>query len=115
MEHHPPPGRPRCGSPGAPPCRIRVIPCGPARRPDGQVVLLLLAHLRAHPQLDFSPYELAKLLRLSHGTVRRHLLRLWLEVPGMRPVHPHIRKNGIAAVPGRTPSYDWSRLTNNRN
>src|SRR6516164_3873139 len=46
---------------------------------------------------------------------RRHLLRLWLEAPGMRPVHPHIRKNGIAAVPGRTPSYDWSRLTKNRN
>ena len=46
---------------------------------------------------------------------RRHLLRLWLEVPEMRPVHPHIRKNGIAAVPGRTPSYDWSRLTKNRN
>jgi hypothetical protein len=46
---------------------------------------------------------------------RRHLLRLWLEVPKMRPVHPHIRKNGIAPVPGRTPSYDWSRLTRNRN
>jgi len=53
-----------------------VTASGPARRPDGQVALLLLAHLRAHPQLDFSPYELAKLLRLSHGTVRRHLLRL---------------------------------------
>ncbi len=49
---------------------------GHVRRPDGQVVLLVLAHLRAHPQLDFSPYELAKPLRLSHGTVRRHLLRL---------------------------------------
>jgi len=46
---------------------------------------------------------------------RRHLLRLWLEVPGMRPVHPHIRRNGIAAVPGRTPSFDWARLTKNRN
>jgi alpha-ketoglutarate-dependent taurine dioxygenase len=46
---------------------------------------------------------------------RRHLLRLWLEVPDMRPVHPYIRKNGIAAVSGRTPSYDWSRLTKNRN
>ena len=46
---------------------------------------------------------------------RRHLLRLWLEAPGMRPVHPHIRRNGIAPVPGRTPSYDWSTLTNNRN
>jgi hypothetical protein len=46
---------------------------------------------------------------------RRHLLRLWLEVPGMRPVHPHIRRNGIEAVPGRTPSYDWSKLTKNRN
>jgi hypothetical protein len=45
---------------------------------------------------------------------RRHLLRLWLETPGMRPVHPHIRKNGIAAVPGRTPSYDWSKWTSNR-
>jgi hypothetical protein len=46
---------------------------------------------------------------------RRHLLRLWLEVPQMRPVHPHIRSGGIEAVPGRTPSYDWSRLTKNRN
>jgi hypothetical protein len=46
---------------------------------------------------------------------RRHLLRLWLEVPQMRPVHPHIRSGGIEAVPGRTPSYDWSKLTNNRN
>jgi hypothetical protein len=46
---------------------------------------------------------------------RRHLLRLWLEVPGMRPVHPHIRRGGIEAVAGRKPSYDWSRLTKNRN
>lgn len=46
---------------------------------------------------------------------RRHLLRLWLEVPGLRAVHPYIRKNGIAPVPGRTPSYDWSKLTKNRN
>jgi len=46
---------------------------------------------------------------------RRHLLRLWLEVPQMRPVYPHIKSGGIEAVPGRTPSYDWSRLTNNRN
>jgi hypothetical protein len=46
---------------------------------------------------------------------RRHLLRLWLEVPGMRPVHPHIRRNGIEAVTGRTPSFDWARLTKNRN
>ena len=46
---------------------------------------------------------------------RRHLLRLWLEVPAMRPVHPHIRKNGIAAVTGRTPSFDWASLTKNRN
>jgi Taurine catabolism dioxygenase TauD, TfdA family len=46
---------------------------------------------------------------------RRHLLRLWLEVPQMRSVHPHIRTGGIAAVPGRTPSFDWSKLTPNRN
>ncbi len=37
---------------------------------------------------------------------RRHLLRLWLEVPSMRPVHPHIQGGGIEAVPGRAPSYD---------
>ena len=46
---------------------------------------------------------------------RRHLLRLWLEVPGMRPVHSYIRRNGIEAIPGRTPSFDWARLTKNRN
>ena len=46
---------------------------------------------------------------------RRHLLRLWLEVPQLRPVHPHIQSRGIEAVPGRTPSYDWSKLTKNRN
>jgi Taurine catabolism dioxygenase TauD, TfdA family len=45
---------------------------------------------------------------------RRHLLRLWLEVPGMRPVHPYIKKNGIAPVSGRTPSFDWAALTGNR-
>jgi predicted ArsR family transcriptional regulator len=49
---------------------------GHARRPDGQIPLLVLGHLQAHPQLDFSPYELAKALRVSHGTIRRHLLRL---------------------------------------
>jgi hypothetical protein len=46
---------------------------------------------------------------------RRHLLRLWLDVPGMRPVHPYIKKNGIEAIAGRTPSYDWASLTKNRN
>jgi hypothetical protein len=45
---------------------------------------------------------------------RRHLLRLWLDVPSMRPVHPHIKSGGIEAVPGRASSYDWSRLTSNR-
>lgn len=47
-----------------------------ARRGDGQVPLLLLAHMHAYPHSDFSPYELAKALHVSHGTVRRHLLRL---------------------------------------
>jgi hypothetical protein len=46
---------------------------------------------------------------------RRHLLRLWLEVPEMRPVHPYIRRNGIAAIAGRTPSFDFANLTKNRN
>ena len=48
---------------------------------------------------------------------RRHLLRLWLEVPGMRPVHPHINLfdgQGIAPVAGRTPTYDWKGLTTTR-
>jgi hypothetical protein len=48
---------------------------------------------------------------------RRHLLRLWLEVPGMRMVHPHVHTfegGGIAPVAGRTPSYDWKDLTNRR-
>lgn len=49
---------------------------GPARRCDGHIVQLLLAHIRAHPQLEFSPYERGKTLGISHGTVRRHLLRL---------------------------------------
>jgi hypothetical protein len=44
---------------------------------------------------------------------RRHLLRLWLEVPGMRPVHPYVRGRGVVAVPGRTPSFDWAALTKN--
>ena len=45
---------------------------------------------------------------------RRHLLRLWLEAPWMRRVHPHVHLfagGGIAAVAGKTPSFDWSRLT----
>ncbi|HYB41135.1 MAG TPA: TauD/TfdA family dioxygenase [Candidatus Methylomirabilis sp.] len=48
---------------------------------------------------------------------RRHLLRLWLEVPGMRPVHRHVHLfdgNGIAPVAGRTPSFDWRHLTDRR-
>ena len=48
---------------------------------------------------------------------RRHLLRLWLEVPGMRPVHPHVHLfdgQGIAPVAGRTPTYDWGNLTTRR-
>lgn len=51
----------------------------PDRRADGQVEHLIMAHLRTHPDLDFSPYDLAKALSLSHGTIRRHLLRLAAE------------------------------------
>lgn len=47
-----------------------------ARRKDGDVVALLLTHLRSYPELDFSPLELGRVLRVSHGTARRHLLRL---------------------------------------
>lgn len=42
---------------------------------------------------------------------RRHLLRLWLEVPEMRPVHPYVRGHGVKPVEGRTPSFDWSSVT----
>jgi Taurine catabolism dioxygenase TauD, TfdA family len=49
---------------------------------------------------------------------RRHLLRLWLEAPWIRPVHPHVHLFeggvGIAAVSGRTPSFDWRPLTSDR-
>jgi Taurine catabolism dioxygenase TauD, TfdA family len=48
---------------------------------------------------------------------RRHLLRLWLEAPGMRAVHPHVHLfegGGIAPVAGRTPSFDWRHLTDKR-
>jgi hypothetical protein len=53
-----------------------VTTATPVRRRYGQIPQLVLAHLAAYPQLDFSPYELAKVLRASHGTVRRHLLHL---------------------------------------
>jgi hypothetical protein len=48
---------------------------------------------------------------------RRHLLRLWLEVPGMRAVHRHLtifEGESIVPVAGRTPTYDWKNLTNRR-
>lgn len=48
---------------------------------------------------------------------RRHLLRLWLEVPGMRAVHPHLtifEGEGVAPVAGRTPTFDWKNLTDRR-
>ncbi len=78
VEHHPPPGRPtRDGATApAPPGSRAVSPSGGDRLPDGQLAPLLLQHLRAHPDLDFSPYELAKVLHRSHGTIRRHLLHL---------------------------------------
>lgn len=53
----------------------------------------------------------------EEGDRRRHLLRLWLKVPGMRPVDPHINLfdgQDIAAVVGRTPTYDWNGLTATR-
>ena len=49
---------------------------GTPRLVAGQLTALVLDHLHAHPQLDFSPYELAKVLGRSHGTIRRTLLHL---------------------------------------
>jgi DNA-binding GntR family transcriptional regulator len=49
---------------------------GGPRLAAGQLTALVLRHMRAHPDLDFSPYELAKVLGRSHGTIRRTLVRL---------------------------------------
>ncbi len=41
---------------------------------------------------------------------RRHLLRLWLESPWLRPTHPHLKLfdgEGIDVQAGKTPSYEW--------
>ena len=49
------------------------------RRPrlaGGELTSLVRRHLQAHPDLDFSPYEVATVLGCSHGTIRRILLRL---------------------------------------
>lgn len=46
------------------------------RLPYGQLAPLILAHLRAHPHLAFTPWELAQVLGHSHGAIRRTLLRL---------------------------------------
>ena len=48
---------------------------------------------------------------------RRHLLRLWLAVPGMRRVDPRLvifEGEEVMPVAGRTPTYDWKGLTNRR-
>jgi DNA-binding IclR family transcriptional regulator len=46
------------------------------RLPYGQLTPLITAHLRAHPDLAFTPWELARVLGHSHGTIRRILVRL---------------------------------------
>lgn len=46
------------------------------RLPNGHLIRLVLEHLRKHPHLDFSPYEVAKVLGRSHGTIRRILFTL---------------------------------------
>jgi len=46
------------------------------RLPYGQLAPLILAHLATYPHLPFTPWELAKVLGHSHGTIRRTLLRL---------------------------------------
>nr|WP_030500988.1 helix-turn-helix domain-containing protein [Micromonospora purpureochromogenes] len=49
---------------------------GTPRLAAGQLTALVLEHMRTYPHLDFSPYEVAKVLGRSHGTIRRTLLRL---------------------------------------
>jgi hypothetical protein len=49
---------------------------GTVRLAAGQLTVLVLDHMRTYQRRDFSPYELAKVLGRSHGTIRRTLLRL---------------------------------------
>jgi DNA-binding IclR family transcriptional regulator len=46
------------------------------RLPHGGLAPLILEHLRTYPHLQFTPWELAKVLGRSHGTIRRTLMRL---------------------------------------
>jgi DNA-binding GntR family transcriptional regulator len=46
------------------------------RVPYGQLTPLVKAHLRAHPDVAFTPWELGHVLGHSHGTIRRILVRL---------------------------------------
>jgi hypothetical protein len=46
------------------------------RLPYGQLTPLVLAHLAAHPQASFTPWELGRVLGHSHGTIRRILTGL---------------------------------------
>jgi hypothetical protein len=61
----------------------------PPRRPAlpaGQLYAMVLAHLRAHPTLDFSPAELANALdrRTSRGAIIKICRRLVAENLAMR-------------------------------
>jgi len=52
-----------------------AITAGTAGSRNGQLAPLL-AHLQAHPHLDFSSQELGRVLGRSHSTIRRHLRML---------------------------------------
>lgn len=56
-----------------PAARLMMREHSPRLRP-GQLVDLVLTHLRAHPELDYTSYELARVLGRSRGTVHRILL-----------------------------------------
>ena len=47
-----------------------------ARRPDGSVARLVLQHLAAHPDADFTPMELHRVLGPSRGAIIRACHRL---------------------------------------
>jgi hypothetical protein len=56
--------------------RTSTVSTGRQRLPYGQLTPLVQAHLRAHPDLAFTPWELARVLGHSHGTLRRILVCL---------------------------------------
>jgi hypothetical protein len=71
-----PPPPTRIASRDHPPPPNAVNRDGRPRLPYGHLAPLVLAQLHRFPHTDFSPYDLAKVLHRSHGSIRQRLLKL---------------------------------------